>query len=65
MAFGSSHFEKDLPQKILVDARQHLQLPNEPAILWGISMGGAFALSAASHQKHPWDALIVVSSFAK
>lgn len=63
MTFGSSEFERNLPMEMLNDARQHFQLPSEPAILWGMSMGGAFAVSAAKSTQ-PWDALIVVSSFA-
>lgn len=62
MTFGGSEFEQNLPMAMLNDARQHFQLPNEPAILWGMSMGGAFAVSAAKSTQ-PWDALIVVSSF--
>ncbi|MEZ5536123.1 MAG: alpha/beta fold hydrolase [Thiolinea sp.] len=63
MAFGSSEFERNLPAEILSDARQHFQLPDEPAVLWGMSMGGAFAVGAA-RSAPAWDALMVVSSFA-
>jgi pimeloyl-ACP methyl ester carboxylesterase len=63
MTFGSNNFERTLPAKILSDARQHFQLPDEPAILWGMSMGGAVAVSAAKSTR-PWEALMVVSSFA-
>ena len=69
MAFGSSTFERSLPRRILTDARQHFHLPNEPAVLWGMSMGGAFAVSAASEPAlppdQPWNALMVVSSFSE
>lgn len=63
MAFGSSKFEQKMPMAVLSDARQHFQLPDEPTILWGMSMGGAVAVSAAKSTQ-PWDALMVVSSFA-
>ncbi len=64
MSFGSSTFEASLPRLIVEDARQHFQLPEEPTALWGMSMGGAFAVSAASESANFWDALLVVSSFA-
>lgn len=62
-AFGSSPFERSLPRQLVAEARQHFALPDEPASLWGISMGGAFAISAASESPQSWDVLIVVSSF--
>ncbi len=65
MAFGSSPFEASLPRKIVADARQHFSLPDEPVALWGMSMGGAFAISAAREAPEFWDALLVVSSFAE
>lgn len=65
MTFGSSAFESTLPRRILDDAREAFKLPEEPAILWGMSMGGAFALSAANEAPDYWDALLVVSSFAQ
>ena len=64
MAFGSSHFEASLPRQILMDVRDHFNLPEEPAALWGMSMGGAFAISAARESTDFWDALLVVSSFS-
>ena len=65
MSFGSSHFERTLPQRVLADARQHFGLPTEPVGLWGLSMGGAVAVSAASHASQPFQVLIVTSSFAR
>lgn len=63
MAFGSSDFERSLPRKIVADVRQHFALPAQPTALWGLSMGGAVAVSAASESPKLWDALVVVSSF--
>ena len=64
MSFGQSDFERSLPQQVLQDVRSHFGLPEEPAILWGLSMGGAFTLSAASDTESGFDAAIVLSSFA-
>ncbi len=63
MAFGGSPFERSLPRLIVADAREHFALPTDPTALWGISMGGAVAVSAASESPHSWNALVVVSSF--
>ncbi|MCB1619938.1 MAG: alpha/beta fold hydrolase [Thiothrix sp.] len=65
MSFGSSAFERTLPQRILADARNRFRLPPEPAALWGLSMGGAVAVSAASADPRTFQALIVTSSFAR
>lgn len=64
MSFGSSEFERQLPAKVLEDMRLQFGLPDEPAALWGMSMGGAFAVNAAGEASTDWDALMVVSSFA-
>ena len=64
LSFGGSEFERQLPARVLADMKQHFNLPDEPLALWGMSMGGAFAVSAASAHDAPWKALIVVSSFA-
>ena len=61
--YGATVFESSLPRRILVDAEQHFNLPRQPAALWGVSMGGAFAVSAAAEAPQQWQALIVVSSF--
>lgn len=65
MSFGSSNFERSLARLAVDDVRQHFDLPNEPTALWGISMGGAFAVSAASESPDFWDALVVVNSFGE
>ena len=64
MSFGSSEFEKQLPAKVLEDIRLQFGLPDEPAALWGMSMGGAFAVNAAGETSTNWDAMMVISSFA-
>jgi len=64
MSFGQSDFERALPKRVLQDVRTHFGLPDEPAILWGTSMGGAFAVSAASEADSGFDGTVVLSSFA-
>ncbi|HSB71996.1 MAG TPA: alpha/beta fold hydrolase [Candidatus Methylomirabilis sp.] len=62
-AFGADEFEGTLPRRALANTRKVFALPPEPAALWGISMGGAFAIRAASESPEMWRALVVVSGF--
>jgi len=64
MSFGQSQLERDLPGQALREIKQHFGLPKEPTALWGMSMGGAFAISSASKDSAEWDALMIVSSFS-
>ena len=63
-SFGQGDFERTLPKRVLQEMRSHFGLPDEPAVLWGTSMGGAFALSAASETDSGFDSAVVLSSFA-
>jgi len=60
--FGLSDWERDLPQKLLLECAQEQHFTPTPCALWGISMGGSFATRAAA-AGGPWQCLIVVSSF--
>ena len=64
MSFGKSQFERDLPEQALKEVKHYFGLPDEPSVLWGMSMGGAFAISAASKQSADWDAMMIISSFS-
>ncbi len=55
--FGSTEFEAAIPQNVLAE----LGLDGEPCALWGMSMGGAYAVSAA--RSGQWRTVIVVCSF--
>ncbi|WP_020557914.1 alpha/beta hydrolase [Thiofilum flexile] len=61
--FGATPFERQLPRLAFEDAARQFNWPKQPAFLWGISMGGAFAVAAASETPNYWNSLIVVSSF--
>jgi alpha-beta hydrolase superfamily lysophospholipase len=63
VAFGTGEFESALPRLVLANARRMFALPQEPAALWGVSMGGSFAVRAASESPNTWKALVVVSTF--
>lgn len=61
--FGAAPGEAELPRRVLEDLRKAYGLPREPAALWGMSMGGAYAVRAASAEPQAWSGLVVVSSF--
>lgn len=61
--FGAAPGEAELPRRVLLDLQKQFDLPPQPAALWGMSMGGAFAVRAASADKRSWNSLVVVSSF--
>ena len=63
VSFATTAIEESLPESTLSEAAKQFRFPREPAALWGMSMGGAFAIRAAVQAPEKWEALIVVSSF--
>jgi len=61
--FGARPAEQLLPCEALDSAARQFHFPPQPALLWGLSMGGAYALQAASGQPERWSGVVVVSSF--
>jgi len=61
--FSTDPFERDIAAHVLEDARRFFHEPDAPAGIWGLSMGGAFAIHAVSDAPNLWRAMIVVSSF--
>ncbi|MEZ5477966.1 MAG: hypothetical protein R3E95_10930 [Thiolinea sp.] len=65
--FGSLAFERCRRRRYCRKyAGTQFDLPAKPALLWGMSMGGAVAVECfAAADPQPWSALVVVSSFAE
>jgi alpha-beta hydrolase superfamily lysophospholipase len=61
--FATTAIERDIASMVLADARGYFNEMQVPAGIWGISMGGAFAMRAASHSPSTWKAVVIVSSF--
>ncbi|MGH8047426.1 MAG: alpha/beta hydrolase [Chthoniobacterales bacterium] len=61
--FGARAGERLLPGEVLESASRRFNFPSRPAVLWGLSMGGAYALQAATAQPELWSTVVVVSSF--
>ena len=64
--YGTFVQEAEIPAAVLDDAARRFSFSaDQPAGLWGISMGGSYALSAAKVDAKRWDRVIVVCSFAR
>lgn len=61
--FGTSEFEHRIASGVLADARKYFRSPSVPAGIWGMSMGGAFAVDAGARSPHLWKAVVIVASF--
>ncbi|MGE9266682.1 MAG: alpha/beta hydrolase, partial [Verrucomicrobiales bacterium] len=61
--YGSGTFERDLPARLLAELATRHHFDPAPAYLWGLSMGGSFAIHAASQPASPFEKIIVLSSF--
>lgn len=61
--FGFGKGEARLPEEVLAAAAVRFGFPEQPAALWGLSMGGSYAIAAAAALPSRWKAMIVVSSF--
>jgi pimeloyl-ACP methyl ester carboxylesterase len=61
--FGARSFESALPSVVLVDAAGKYGFAPAPAGVFGMSMGGAYAISAASKHPDRWRAVVLLSTF--
>ena len=61
--FAADPIEGALPAQVLHEARRKFALSDEPAGLWGLSMGGAYAIRAAADSPQLWSSIVVVSGF--
>lgn len=63
MSFATTAFEQDITKNVLADARRFFGDVTSPAMVWGLSMGGAYAIESASRSPYTWKAVVIVSSF--
>lgn len=63
LQFGTSSAERSLPGEVLESAAARFGFEPGPCGLWGMSLGGAFAVRAAAEDRTRWEAVVVVSSF--
>ncbi len=63
VGFGTRKFEEELPGEVAEEAKVLLGMPNLPEQLWGMSMGGSFAIHAAALQPDLWKGIVIVALF--
>ncbi len=63
VGFGLRKFEAELPGKVADEVRSELGLEELPQFIWGMSMGGSFAIHAVSLEPERWRGMVIVSSF--
>lgn len=62
MRYATAENEKDFANNVLLDARTFFAT-HEKAGIWGMSLGGAYAVAAVATQPKQWQAMVIVSSF--
>jgi len=60
--YGTKDYEQHYVDEVLEDASQYISL-DKPLAMWGISLGGAFAIRNVAHSKYSFDSMILVSTF--
>lgn len=60
---GERIIEQELPGRVADEALLKLGIPGLPTCLWGMSMGGSFAVHAAALEPERWERMVIVSSF--
>ena len=63
MYFSTTEFEHQFANNVLADARTFFKDNHSPAVIWGYSMGGTYAIDAVTRQPGNWNAMVIVSSF--
>ncbi len=65
--FGSDAWEQDLAYAALMECAEEFGFDTENVALWGMSMGGSFAVAAAADPEtgHVWDSVTIVCSLDK
>jgi alpha-beta hydrolase superfamily lysophospholipase len=61
--FATAEDEARLAETVLTEAADQFHFSPGPVGLWGMSMGGAFAVRAAASSPDRWQSLVIVSSF--
>jgi pimeloyl-ACP methyl ester carboxylesterase len=60
--YGTKAYEQHYVDEVLDDASHYIAL-DKPLAIWGISLGGAFAITNVAHSKHQFNAMVLVSTF--
>ena len=61
--YGSGEAEGEIAEQVFVEGMEPLGGLDQPAGIWGMSMGGAFTARSLSTSPERWDCAVIVSSF--
>ena len=60
--YGTKKYEQQYVDEVLEDVSKYISI-DEPLYMWGMSLGGAFAISSVVHSKYKFKAMVLVSTF--
>jgi len=63
VGYGSRDFERKLAGKVAEEVSREFLGEGFPRVLWGMSMGGSFAIHGAAESPDEWQRMVIVSSF--
>lgn len=55
--------EKVYVDEVLDDVAKHTEMNENELYIWGMSLGGAFAIANVAHSKYPFRGMVLVSTF--
>lgn len=61
--YGTKTYEQVYVDEVLEDASKHTNINENALYLWGMSLGGAFAISNVTHSKYNFQAMVLVATF--
>ncbi len=60
---ATSKSERQMPGMVVREAAAHFGFEPQPCAIWGMSLGGAYALGAAREEPEFWSSVVVVGTF--
>ena len=60
--YGTKKYEQQYVDEVLDDVSKYISI-DEPLYMWGMSLGGAFAITNVAHSKHKFKAMVLVATF--
>jgi len=60
--YGTKAYEQHYVDEVLDDASHYIML-DKPLAIWGISLGGAFAIRNVAHSRYTFTTMVLVSTF--
>jgi len=61
--YGTKKYEQHYVDEVLEDASKYINIDNEALYMWGMSLGGAFAIANVAHSEHDFKGMVLVATF--